>query len=206
METNVLLRKLNGVHTIESVMDILGVDKEKAVYYIFRLRKLGYVRTKRLAGKKRLYNFSFENRLGGKSYYEILNEFSPIKLSPPNTFKIYGKNIGFEETIVFAVKSGSLRVVLSSLALFKKVGDWGLLYRLAKSNGVVRQVGALYDLAKKFMRVRRMTKRFRDFALPKEIGVFVYVIPNLRSNDFVVIENLWRVYLPFNLKDLEGYV
>ena len=41
MEKNELLRKLAGIQTIESVMDILEVDKKMATYYIHRLRKEG---------------------------------------------------------------------------------------------------------------------------------------------------------------------
>ena len=56
MKTRRLLRKLEGTQTIESVMEILNVDREKAIYHIFRLRKQSYVKTKRLSNNKRMYN------------------------------------------------------------------------------------------------------------------------------------------------------
>jgi len=54
MKTKELLRKLNGIQTIESIMDLLKLDKKQAVYYINKLRKYGYVKTKRLSNNKRV--------------------------------------------------------------------------------------------------------------------------------------------------------
>jgi len=205
METEVLLKKLEGVQTIDSASNILKMSKEGAIYYIFRLRKEGYVKTKRLSNNKRVYNISFENRLKGTSYFEIINKYSPVKIATPITYKIYGKDPSLEETLVYAVKTGSLRTILASLALFRKITDWSRLYRLAKKNRLERQVGALYYLAKKIMRVRRMPVRFRNNALPKEGYNFGYTIPNLMSKDFKDIEETWKIYLPFNKNDLSDY-
>ncbi len=205
METGVLLKKLEGLQTIDSATNILKTSKDKTIYYIFRLRKEGYVKTKRLSNNKRMYNISFENKLKGTSYFEIINKYSPVKIATPITYKIYGKEPSLEETLVYAIKTGSLRAILASLALFKKITDWSELYQLAKKNRIERQVGALYDLAKKIMKVRRMPDRFRNNALPKEEYNFEYTIPGLMSKDFKDIENTWKIYLPFNKNDLSDY-
>ena len=65
MEINKLLKKVKGIHTIESIKDILKAPKKKAIYYVYRLRKKGYVKTKKLSSNKRVYNISFENKLKG---------------------------------------------------------------------------------------------------------------------------------------------
>src|SRR3989339_361623 len=202
METEVLLKKPEGVQTIDSVTNILKTSKDKAIYYLFRLRKEGYVKTKRLSNNRRVYNISFENKLKGTSYFEIINKYSPVKIATPITYKIYGKNPSLEETLVYAIKTGSLRTILASLALFKKITDWSELYQLSKKNRIERQVGALYDLAKKIMRVRRMTDRFKNNALPKKNHNFEYIISGLMSGDFKDIEETWKIYLPFNKNDL----
>jgi len=204
METKKLLRKLQGTQTIESVKLILAVSREKAIYYIYRLRKQGYVRTKR-QGNKRIYNISFENKLGGISYYDIINENSPIKISTSELYKIYGKKPSLEETLVYAIKTKSLRVILASLALFKKIHDWNELYSLSKRNHVERQAGALYDLARTIIRTRKITKRFLNKSIPRKQDKYIYIIENLSSKDFKEIENKWKVYLPFNKADLEDY-
>ena len=201
-----LLKNLEGTQTIESVMTLLAVDRKKAIYFLYRLRQKGYVKTKRLSNNRRLYSISFENKLGGVSYHEIINKNSPIKINAPEVYKIYGKEPSLEETLVYAVKTKSLRIILASLALFKKINDWPELYRLAKTNHLERQIGALYDLARKVMKVRRMTKRFRNLSLPKKDASFCYVVLGLKSKDFTEIEKVWKIYLPFNKSDLEGYI
>ena len=205
METEVLLKKLEGVQTIDSASNILKTSKDKAIYYLFRLRKEGYIKTKRLSNNKRVYNVSFENKLKGTSYFEIINRYSPVKISTPITYKIYGKIPSLEETLVYAIKTGSLRTILASLALFKKINNWSELYQLAKKNKIERQVGALYDLAKKIMRVRSMPNRFRNNALPNKDYNFEYTIHGLMSKDFKDIEETWKIYLPFNKNDLSDY-
>ncbi|MCX6710384.1 MAG: hypothetical protein NTV63_05565 [Candidatus Woesearchaeota archaeon] len=205
MEKSELLQKLAGIQTIESVMDILEADKKMAVYYIHRLRKEGYVKTRRQSNNRRVYNISLDNKLGGKSYDEIINQYSPIKISTSVIHRIYGKEPSLEETLIYAVKTKSLRAILASLALFKKISNWVELYNLAKENHIERQVGALYDLARKIMKVRRMADKFRGSALPKEGYKFEYVVPGLKSKDFMEIEKSWKIYLPFNKKDLDEY-
>lgn len=205
MKTEILLKRLEGIQTINSVRSILNINKKKAIYYVHRLRKKGYVKTKKLSSNKRVYNISFENRLRGISYYEIINKNSPIKITAPSIYKIYGKVPSFEETLIFAIKTQSLRIIIASLALFRKIDNWPELYKLAKKNHIERQVGALYDLSRKIIKTRRMTKRFRDNALPDKSMAFKYIIPGLKSKDFKEIEKIWRIYLPFNKEDLEDY-
>ena len=205
MEKRELLQKLAGIQTIESVMDILKVDKRMAIYYLYVLRKEGYVKTRRQSNNRRVYNISLDNKLGGKSYYDIINRYSPIKISTPVIHKIYGKEPSLEETLIYAIKTKSLRTILASLALFKKINNWVELYRLSKENHIERQVGALYDLARSIMKVRKMAAKFRSSALPKEKYKFEYVIPELKSRDFTKIERVWKIHLPFNKKDLEEY-
>ena len=206
MKREQALHDLEGVHTIKSVMSRLNVNKQRAIYTIHRLRKEGYVRTARASNNIRIYSISFENKLGGTSYEEVLNAISPIQLSTGTIHRIYGKAPTIEEILVYALKSKSLRTILAALALFRKDIDWGLLYRLAKANHCERQIGALYDLARKIMRVRHMTQRFRHLSLPQVQHARGYTIPGLKSADFQEIEDRWRVYLPFNKSDLDAYI
>ena len=91
------------------------------------------------------------------------------------------------------------------MALFGKIINWVELYNIAKKNNIERQVGALYDLARQIMKVRKMSPKFRSSTLPKEKYKFEYVVPKLKSRDFTGIEKIWKIYLPFNKKDLEEY-
>ena len=66
-------------------------------------------------------------------------------------------------------------------------------------------MGVLFDLTRKIIKTRKMTKNFRRRALPKKNYKFEYVISKLKSDDFKEIEKIWRIYLPFNVIDLEEY-
>ena len=205
MKTIELFKVLNGMHTIESIMDTLHVNKQMAVYYIHRLRKEGYVKTIYGHNKKRVYKISIENKLGGTSYTDILNKNSPIKIATSEKYVIYGKTLSIEETIIYALKTKSVRKILSAIALFKKISDWKLLYTLAKKEGLKRQVGALYDVAKTITRVKAITKRFRNNTLPTKKDKYQDIIPYMKSRDFQHIEKKWKVHIPFNIADFEDY-
>ena len=204
MKTTILLKKLSGMNTIESAADALNASKRKAIYYIHRLRKKGYVRTRRLSNNRRIYTIYPENRLGLKSYEEMLNELSPVKIASSARTLAHG-DVKAEELLVYALEKQDLRYALSALALFRRITDWTLLYKLAKKSSMKRKICALYDLSKSMMRVRKMTNRFRNNSLPKERHKFEYIIQGLRSDDFKKIELKWKVYLPFNSADLEEY-
>jgi len=206
MQTNILLNKLEGIQTIITVKDTLRVSKAKAIYYLHRLRKKGYVKTKRLSNNQRVYDISFENKLGGLSYIDIINKYSPIKLAVSETHKIYGTVPSFEETLIYAIKTNSIRTILAALGLFRKIQNWSLLYQLAKQNHLEKQVGVLYDVSRlTIKKVRRMSKTFRNHALPKKYDKYHYLVKGLSSNDFKQIEKTWKIYIPFNKTDLEVY-
>ncbi len=200
------LKKLNGLQTIESIKSRLHVDSTKAIYLVHRLRKKGYVKTRKDSANKRIYVITRDNVLGGVSYIDIINKYSPIKLASSEVYKIYGRDVSIEETVVYAIKTRRIRYILASLALFKKIKDWKELYRLAKKNDVVREIGALYDVVEHaFPRVKKMSKYFLHLSLPKKQDKYRYIVENLKSNDSKEIEKKWKVYIPINKEDLAEY-
>lgn len=198
------IEKLEGVHNIDSIMEILKIKRNTAIKIISSLRKEGYIKTKQTKSKKRIYYISRMNKIGGKSYYDIINKYSPVKVSESEIYKIYGREPALEEALIYAIKTKNLRLILASLSLFKHIKNWRLLFNLAKKNHDERKVNALYDLSRKFIKTRRMDKRFRNKYLPKK-EKYIYIIDKLKSNNFKEIEKTWRVYLPFNSSDLEDY-
>ena len=194
--------KLKGTQTINSIMDILNINRNQAIKYIHKLRKQGYVKTKRV-NNIRVYNISENNKLNGIRYEEIINKNSPIKLKLKDYF-IYRKKITLEETLIYAIKTKDIRTILASLSLFKKIKDWKLLYNLSKENKIERQVGILYDLSRTIIRTRKISKVFLKNSLPKNNN-YNYLIKNLKSKDFKDLEKRWKIYLPFNKIDLEDY-
>ncbi len=206
MKTRDVVKKINGIQTIKSIMSILNINKSKAIYLVYKLRKKGYVITKQDSHHSRIYFISSQNLLGGESYLDILNKYSPIKISSSEVYKIYGRNISIEETIIYSIKTHKFRYILSSLALFKRIENWSELYNLSKRNNLIREVGALYELIESnFPKVKKINKKFLNIGLPNKDDNFNYIIPNIKSKDFHSIEEKWKVYIPFNKEDLMEY-
>lgn len=201
-----LAELLEGIYTIETLCNRLKISKNKAIYVIYRLRKLGFVRTSYGAGKKRLYTISLRNKQKGISYTEKINELSPIQLASSNPHYIHGRNLSYEEALIYAIKQKDVRYLIASLALFKKISDWGFLYKLAKKQGIIIEVAALYDVSRRTVKkVRKMPKRFLNQAKKKMPKSFKYIVNKLSSDDFKDIEQKYKVYIPLNLSDLEVY-
>jgi hypothetical protein len=206
LDTLKLAKEMEGTNTIKSIQAMLGISRARAIYLMYRLRKSGFVLTKKDAEGDRIYYISPRYPLGGTNYIDILNEYSPIKLASSEVYQIYGRIPSIEETLVYAVKQNSVRYIIASLALFRKVSDWSSLYRIAKNEGILREICALYDVARLHVKkVKRMPKRFKNLSLPKKSEKFRRIVPFISSDDFKEIEKRWKVYIPLNTGDMEEY-
>ena len=209
MKYEVIVKVIEGIKTIDDVQEKLKIDRAKAIYLLHKLRKLGYIKTKYLPNKKRVYSISPLNKQKGISYLESFNENMPnvsLKINDQENYFVHGRKIKAEEQLIYALKKGTVRYVLSSLILFRKIKDWSNLYRLAKKENLTRQISALYEIARIFIRkVRRMPKRFRRLTTPKKEDKYLFVIKGFRSDEFKNIEKKWKVYIPLNRADLEEY-
>ena len=201
-----LAQRIRGFKTLESVEEELHVTRARAIYLMYRLRKAGFVITRRGAGGTRVYRISPRYALGGTSYTEVLNENTPIKMNSLQVHEIYGRKPSIEETLVVMICKKEIRYLISSLALFRKIRNWSELYRLAKEKGILRQVGALYDLARQLLpKIRKMPKRFLNRALPPKNARYQYIIDAFSSAHFQKIEEKWKVYIPLNADDVREY-
>lgn len=204
-----LAEALEGFYTVRTLCDRLKISKNKAIYVIHRLRKIGAVKTSYGVNKKRLYYITIRNKQGGTSYTDVINNASPVTsyklMEPAKPYFIHGRIPSYEESLVYAIKQKTVRYTIVSLALFRKISDWNLLYRLAKKENIVREIVALYEVARKFVRkIKRMPKRFLHLA-QKDINGFKYIVDGISSDDFEDIEKRWKVYIPLNRADLEEY-
>ena len=201
-----IVKRLEGLQTVDSMSKILNIEKTTAINYLWKLRKEGFVETMYGKRKIRMYRISpFKlTKLGYPGLYEFLNQNSKIKVYAPYTNRVYNHKPTAEEMIVKAVKTGDLRTILSSLALFNKVKDWSRLSQIARKENVGRKIGALYDTARTAIKVKHMDKKTRKTLLRSKIeGRFI--VKNARTKDLNQIEKTWKVYLPFNKADLEDY-
>src|SRR3989344_5619413 len=78
------------------------------------------------------------------------------------------------------------------------------LKKLAEKYKIGRNVGALYDVARKCIKVRRMDERTRN-ALLKSNGKKFLFDYKIKSKSFQDVEKKWRVFIPLNKQDMEIY-
>ncbi|MDO8508405.1 MAG: hypothetical protein Q7S27_01845 [Nanoarchaeota archaeon] len=204
-----IAENIEGIYTLETLADRLKVNPSKAVYVIHRLRKIGSVKTSYGAGKKRLYNISLKNKQKGITYTDKINIASPnsgIMVTSSTPYYIHGRVPSYEEALIYAIKQKDIRHIIASLALFRKISDWSLLYRLAKKENLLLEVVALYETARTVVKkVRKMPKRFLHLAEKYKSDHFNYIIKGFSSTDFKEIENKWKIRVPLNKADLEEY-
>ena len=201
-----IINKIGEVSTIKDIEKKLNVKKATAINYIHLLRKIGLVKTWYKKDKSRLYIIKRLAKpiIGNESFYDIINKYSPMKVAFRSNYRIIGRKIGVEEAIIRAIETKHPKVILASLALFNHVKNWSLLLNLAKKYNVRRKVGALYELTKTFMKVRRIDKRTLK-ALLKTMNEPKFIVDNFKTKDFKDIERKWNIYLPFNKADIMEY-
>ena len=208
MKSIEIAKKLEGMHTLDTAANALNVKKSTAVKILSILKKEGFVDTSGGGKKLRLYKIS-PLRIAGKEHlglYDIINKYSKVRLWEPYVHKIVDRNLSVEEAIPMAVKQGEkeFRLVLAALGLFNRIENWPKLLEYSKNYNVARKVGALYDVARTIMKVKRMDKRTRK-ALLNGKDKSRFIIGPHKTKHYKEIEKIWGVYIPFNRSDLGRY-
>ncbi|MBI2106239.1 hypothetical protein HYT56_05405 [Candidatus Woesearchaeota archaeon] len=201
-----ILKKLEGLNTIDLIERKLNVKKNTAIKKISELRKLGYVETRGGGKQPRLYRISRVKRekIGNLGLYDTINKNSPIKLVKPYEHRIIMGKLSIEEAIVRAIKSGNFRLIMASLALFNKIKNCSELYQFAKKENIRRKVGALYELTRKIMKVKSIDEKTMKLLMNAK-NEKKFIVEGLKSKDFIDLQKKWNVFIPFNKADLERY-
>ena len=202
IELTDVAKKIEGLQTIESIMAILKVRKRTAVNYISKLKKEGFVKYFSAGRKKRIYRITtIKPKFGNyPSVHEIINRYSKIKVIEPARYIIHGRKATAEEAIVFALKTQNFRLILASISLFAHIKNWKLLNDIAKKHRLQRQIGALYDLSRLFIKTRRMDKRAMESMLRGKGSKYIY--DKIKTKEFFGIAKKWKVEIPFKSQDL----
>src|SRR3989338_8349173 len=186
---------LEGLHTVETAAEALHLTKQSTLNLLSKLKKKGYVTTSGGGKQKRLYKISMKKqRPRDPGMFDIINKYSPMKIAPWYDHQVHGQ-YGPEEALIDAIQTQSFRVILASLRLFNHIKDWKKLYQLAKQKDCWQQVGALYDVARMFFRVMKMTGRYTTlkFKVWKQLT-------KLKKKNFPEIASKWHIFIPFNGK------
>ncbi len=195
-----LLAQLEGLHTIETAMQITGLTKQSTLNLLSTLKKEQYLTTTGGGKQKRLYKITQLKQLPrSPGMFDLLNKYSPhMKLNPWYDHQVHGK-YSVEDALIDAIKTKSFRVILVSLCLFSHITDWRKLHRLAKQHDCIQQVGALYDVARLYFR----TKYFLFKSERKKDWI---KLTQLEKKNFPSISEKWHVYIPFNEHDIRGEI
>lgn len=203
-----LAKKLEGFQTVSTISKTLNISKRTAINYISLLRKNKYIKKTSYGSRKiRMYKINLlgERDIGNPGFYEILDNNSKVKIySPYENDRVFGRKLSIEEVIVRAIKTKNFRIILASLGLFNKVKDWTKLTYYADKEKLGRKVGALYDVARTIMKVKKMDNRIRNKLLKGKVED-KFIIPSIKSKNLKNIERIWNLYIPFNKADLEVY-
>ena len=199
MEDIKLLRRIEGLHTIETLQKELNLTKQSTINLISKLRKEEYITLFAGGGKKkRIYRITArKQRKRQEGMFDIINKYSPnMKISEWYDHQVHGV-YGPEEALIDALQTQSFRLILASMRLFNHIKDWKKIYKLAKENNCWQKVGALYDVSRLFFKVKKMPERYRKRKYKKWIK-----LTQLKKKNFPKISEKWHVYISFNKYDL----
>src|SRR3989344_439354 len=149
MHKDEILWKLEGLQTVETVMEKLSITRQSAINLLSRLKKEQHVTVQGGGKVKRLYKITMRKQLPRvPGMFDIINKYSPhMKLAPWYDHQVHGE-YGPEEALVDAIETESPRVILASMRLFAHITDWKKLHRLVGYGFGWQKIGALYDVAK----------------------------------------------------------
>ncbi|MBI2548277.1 hypothetical protein HYW21_02920 [Candidatus Woesearchaeota archaeon] len=206
MECITIAKQLEGIWTVDQVAKERCIARSTAIKLLHQLRKEGFLQSSGGGKQKRLYSIS---SLGipkkEEGMYDVINRYSKVTLAEPYEHKIIGRNISVEETIVRAIATRKYRLILATLGLFNQVKNWYRLYSFAKQYDVCHEVGALYDVARTAIKVRKMTSKIRGLLKSFQKKRRRFIIQGLQSTDFRGIESAWGIKIPLNKGDLLRY-
>ena len=198
MTNDDVLRELEGLHTMETAVEQLGISRQSALNLLGKLKKEGYVTVSGGGRRKRLYKVTVrKQRPRDQGMFDVINKYSPMKLAPWHDHQVHG-TYGPEEALVDALQTNSFRVILASMRLFSHIRNWSKLYKLACEKNCWQKVGALYDVAKTSFKVRRMPSRY-----PHSSSEPWQKLTQLKKMNFPRIAEKWHTYIPFNPMDIE---
>ena len=197
-----LLRELEGKHTVETLMEILNYKKQSVINLISKLKKEGYVGVTRGSNKKRIYTISVKKKISRPpGMFDIINKYSKIKVIPLYEHHVEGKYF-VEDALVDAILTRERRVILAALRLFDHIDDWSRLYQLSKKNNMRNFVVGMYEVSKRFIKVKKIPKKTYD--LMKKARDKFNIKAVKRTDDFKEIEKEFRITIPYSKQDLEG--
>jgi len=192
------LLRISGLQTAESVAEKLKITRQSALNLVSRLKKAGHVVSSGGGKQKRIYTITTtKHRIKQEGLFDMINKYSPMKVVPLYDHQVHGRYTP-EDALVDALETKNFRVILASMRLFGHINNWSKLYAVARKKDCWKKLCALYSVAKQFVRVRKMPKKYELNA-----GNGWVQITQLKTKNFPEISEKYKVYIPFNKQDME---
>ncbi len=199
-----LLRRIEGKHTLDTVMKETNLTKESALNLLSSLRRKGYVRTEGGGKQKRIYTISPKRMQKGTGLFTLINKYAKVKIVPSFVHIVHGR-YREENALIDAIETKDVRTLQAAIYLFAHIKNWTMLHALAKKKHVEPVVGVLYDFARTVTRTRKMPEHVRQALLRMRPKKKIEIVSHTHadSGQINTIEHTWNVALPFSKQDQE---
>ena len=200
-KTLAILKQIEGLQTLDTIAQTLNLRRQPALNLISRLKKQKYVSVSGGGKQKRFYTITRTKQLPrDPGMFDIINKHSPMKINPWYDHQVHGEYTP-EDALIDAIKTENFRLILASIHLFKHIKNWPRLFGLAKEKNCYQKVGALYDLARLFMRVKKMPRKYKTQMSKRRIFLIKDYVT--KETQFIPIEKKWGVSIPFRRGDIQ---
>jgi len=148
-----------GKYTLETFAKKQGLKKQSAINLLSKLKSKGLVSTSGGGRQKRIYTITNKPQEKTNGFYDLVNKYSPQKLTPKFKHKIFGRYT-IEHAIIDGILIGDARTIEATKYLFKHIKNWKRLFDLAKEKKCTKELHELYQKAKKTIKCKTMPKRY----------------------------------------------
>ncbi|MFH1440077.1 MAG: hypothetical protein ABIG89_05905 [Candidatus Woesearchaeota archaeon] len=199
-----MLYRLDGLQTVDTIMDELNIGRQSAVNLISKLKKEQHL-TIWAGGRKKIYKITIRKQLPRvDGMWDVINRYShKMKLNPWYDHQVHIVDkahgvYGPEDALIDAIETKSFRIILASLHLFRHIKNWKKLYSLSMRYDSWQKVGALYETARLFLKIKKMPEKYIQFKPNRW-----HQLTQLKKKNFSDIANRWKIYIPFNKNDIK---
>ena len=148
-------------HTIETYAQKYNLSKQAALNKLTKLKQQGYVTVSGGGPQKRIYSLYKKPQEKTNGFYNLINKYSPEKLTPQFEHYVKGK-YSIEHAIIDAIQIGDVRTLEAAQHLFRHVTNWKRLFTLAKKKNCEKQVKELYVKARQNTKVKKIPQRYEN--------------------------------------------
>jgi hypothetical protein len=152
----------SGKYTVESFADKNDLTRASAINKLSKLKKEGYIQVSGGGKQKRIYKISNKKLRQPNGFFNVLNTYSPEKITPNFKHYIFG-NYSVEKAIIDGLYlTKDIRIKNAMYSLFNHIKNWKKLFDLAKKHNLTKEVLKLYYEARQKVKVRKIPERYKN--------------------------------------------